>query len=286
MRELSKDEKNFLLKLNKPSYIKSIPAFYDDKPALWLIENLSTLVKHQSVTILNSALDTLNSIWINYVDENIREEFQRLNDGKKNTKKHISTDAEPAIEHLKHQLHNTYPTSLDRFKLLNELTNRRWLNPFITNEPQIDFPPHVIAAAMAIDMLGVYINTTIQKDQTTYSYQEVLTLSQAHQAYFLANELLRASNEKNQLSAVYSCLPKRTLSMRGAAGGKAKSKNTNLIKQKVLKVYSQNKNSYRSKRQAASSLVSVAHLYAKENNLIPLAPTNAQRTIYDWLRRE
>lgn len=312
MPNLSPDDINFLQALDQPSFIKKIPSSYKNNSASWLIEKLLSLVKYQSEFSLDAAFATLNSLWNLYTEnhsrddanlifgasienifsKNLLESFKaddelpsgfswKLIDGKRAP---IVQDFELAITNIKDRFDDLYPTSIDRFLLIKDTTDWRWRNQKPLEDVDIDFDPHFIATVAAINMLGEYIKSIIGKEKATLGFQEIHILNRAHQAHFIAYELLRSSNEISQLSTIYSCLPKRALKSQSASGGKAKSRKTNQIKQAVLNHY--NKNSYKSKRQASKALVPIASEFAHKNNLTPLADSNAERTIYGWLLKE
>ncbi|WP_372741023.1 hypothetical protein [Neptunomonas sp.] len=313
MTKQVKVNKFLLDDLDEPSYIKKIPFHLSENSANWLIERLQSIVADYSESSINNAYEILTNQWYEYTDREADKEIQQFNKFSpfpnivKTWLENLTLNDEPphgiewqdhgygnyilvitdpsyAKEYIYEQLDELYPTNIERFQLLKNNTGVLWKGKTEYGD-SIEYVDSFVAAVATIEMLAGYLREVISKGENNLSLNSIYNLDQIHQAHFITSEYFFNEIAQKKLNKTILTTTKQTLSMRAAAGGKAKAKKTGRIKQHVLNAYKTNSSTYKSTRQASISLAKLADEFARANNLTPLVESNAERTIYDWLRR-
>lgn len=293
--------------LQKPSFIKQVPSPLIETSGSWLIDKLSELSTDLSSETLNEIYSMIENYWLELTDIQAYEEiigFSESNtsspilDGYVNRQDPeygipsgfilsggcLEPDDETFLKELICEtLDSIYPTTLDRFTYISEYTDWKWI--YTTDfEDEMEVTIADVAITVAIEMLGTYLQKLLTQSEYKMSGTLAFDIDEVHQAHFLAQQLKTSENTQTQLLEVQRAVSKQTLTSRASKGGSANAQRYRSLRNHVLKLFLENKTTYKSIRQASIELAPKARDYAKTNGLPILAPTNAQRTIYDWLR--
>lgn len=285
IQSLSYQREAYLNKIYGAGFITSYPSFIKSGNHLGFISrsehdlynDLQKNVAHISGDELDDLFNEFSCIWESLFDGMIIADlssiqngdsdwfgdFPRLPEGfeKIDEKTVAITDIEKAKGFISNYLVNDFSTLLARFKVLTSTGNNRWV---VNGKTYSD-----------IDMLYV-LALHMAGRSVVCRYVSNLRLEDLSNRYLL---------ETYKILSVKGDYKVEAISIKDAAskGGKAKAEKRKGMKDHIISLYDEGR--YKSVNNAAYLLVSEADKFASKNNVTPLAPSNAQRTIVSWISK-
>mgnify|MGYP006879613176 FL=1 len=182
------------------------------------------------------------------------------------------------------ELDELHPSSLERLQILFDDTDWAWT---YTTEfgDNMEVEAYEVAIVIAAKMLGGYLQILIHKHEREQTGYLAFEIDEVHQSHYLAQQLKNIHEHKSTTLQLKSEIPKKTISERAAKGGKARAIRYSKIKKHIIEIYESSQRNFNSTRQASIALAEKAKQYCEQHQIDPLADSNAQRTIYEWLRK-
>lgn len=291
--------------LKLPSFIKKVPTQFSESSASWLIEKLSELSEPYTGEDLNAIYRMLQDYWVEYTAIEAEEEIANypnscpIIDGiiaKFDYKEGLPSafyiqgdeiliaDYDSVKDDICWKLDEIYISTLERFQMIREFTDWAWKYTSAFGD-EVEIEEYEVAIVVALETLGFYLQQFLENDMKKINGAFLLDFDEVHQTHHLAREL-KSSYELNKLRRdLLIQIPKEAFSERASKGGRAKSLKRAGLKQYLFDLYEIRKSSFGSIRKASIALTDDAKDYCEKHNIDRLAPSNAQRTIYEWLRR-
>jgi hypothetical protein len=287
--------------LKKPSFIKNIQPELSENSASWLIERLSKLSSPYSSDDIDAIFNMFEKHWGEFTEIEAEEAIEGgpesspilngiIDRSDYKYGAHFEDD-QAALEDkkcLKTQICDQYddlcPSSLERFHMLLDFTDWDWI---YTTEfgDNMEVESYEVAIVVAVEMLGSYLQSLLHKEEHKQSGILAFDIDEVHQTLHLAQQFKSTHELHSTKLSLQSEIPKKAFSKRAAQGGKAKASKKAGLKQHLFDLYEARKHSFKSLLQAAHELKTDADEYCEKHSINRLAPTNSQRTIYDWLRK-
>ena len=247
-------EQDLALKLESLSFIKCFPSKLLENSSFYLYGQLSGLCLKHTAEDLNLILNTFTAYWADFLKN---EEWAA----------------------------KYYKTNFERLSLLLDFFEEPWTQ-IPLDETRIETNTHEVAMAVAVEALKNYLSVLLSKGEH-YHFELLYQLDETHQAHFLAQELkfkYKLNKNKRDSYISESKIVKTALANKASNGGRAKALKRMRLKQYILELYESNSSYYQSALHASQVLADKALPFCESNNIPPLAPSNTQRTIYEWIR--